>query len=66
MNIIEKISKTKLFSISYIHLLIIGLILFGLWFVGGISECNGVRGFGSCHTENGKVIHISRLNSLLN
>jgi len=67
MNIIEKISKTKLFSISYMHLLIIGLIFFGLWLVGGISECNGVRGFGSCHVDNtGNVIHTSRLNSLLN
>lgn len=48
-------------------LLIIGLILFGLWWVGGISQCNGITGFGSCYTDkNGNVIHTSRLNSLLN
>lgn len=62
MNIIEKISK----NILTFTLLIIGLILFGLWWVGGISECNGVRGFGSCHVDNnGNVIHTSPLNSIL-
>lgn len=61
MNITEMIRKNKLISG-----VVIGLILLILLSVFQISTCNGVTGYGSCHTENGKVIHSSPLNSLLN
>ena len=50
MNIIEKILKNKLI----LTLLVLGLILFGLKSVGGISECNGKYKLGSCN-EVGRV-----------
>jgi len=61
MNITETIRKNKLISGVLISLIL--LILLSLF---QTSTCNGVTGYGSCHTENGKVIHSSPLNSLLN
>ena len=50
MNIIEMMRKNKLI----LALLVLGLILFGLKSVGGISQCNGEYKLGSC-SEVGKV-----------
>ncbi len=50
MNIIKKIGNNKL----VFSLLLIGLLLFGLKSVGGISQCNGEYKLGSC-SEVGQV-----------
>ena len=50
MNIIESILKNKLI----LALLALGIILFGLKSVGGISQCNGEYKLGLC-SEVGKV-----------
>jgi hypothetical protein len=50
MNIVEIIRKYKFVS----ALFIIGLILFGLKSVGGVTQCNGEYKLGSC-SETGRV-----------
>ena len=61
MGITEMMRKNKLISGAVVALIL--LILLSLF---QTSTCNGVTGYGTCHTENGKVIHSSPLNSLLN
>ncbi len=50
MNIIESILKNKIIIAS----LLIGLLLFILKSIGGISQCNGKYKIGSC-TEINRV-----------
>ena len=50
MNIIDMFINNKFILV----LVIIGLLLFGLKSVGGISQCNGKYRFGSC-SEKGKI-----------
>jgi hypothetical protein len=57
MNIVDKIKKNKIAS------LIIFIVLIGLFIAP--SECDGVRGWGTCVSMNGKVYHLSPLNFIL-
>lgn len=43
--------------------LIILMVLLGLFVAP--SECNGVKGWGTCVSMNGKVVHLSPLNFIL-
>lgn len=57
MNIVDKIKRNKIASA------LIFIILFGLFVAP--SECDGVRGWGTCVGINGKVYHLSPLNFIL-
>lgn len=57
MNIVDKIKRNKIAS------LIIFIVLIGLFIAP--SECDGVRGWGTCVGINGKVYHLSPLNFIL-
>jgi len=57
MNIVDKIKRNKIAS------LIIFIVLIVLFVAP--SECNGVKGWGTCVSMNGKVYHLSPLNFIL-